>query len=73
MDESVWQSISLTIYLFIPALFIAIVAIECRDVYKRQAFVGIFFIWAFPFIKIPSNHIGNFRKAVIFIAVEYVF
>nr|DAI65811.1 MAG TPA: hypothetical protein [Caudoviricetes sp.]DAW68638.1 MAG TPA: hypothetical protein [Caudoviricetes sp.] len=34
---------------------------------------GFFFIWAFPFIKIPSNHIGNFRKAVIFIAVEYVF
>ena len=34
---------------------------------------GFFFIWAFPFIKIPSNHVGNFRKAVIFIAVEYVF
>ena len=34
---------------------------------------GLFRLRAFSFIKIPSNHVGNFRKAVIFIAVEYVF
>lgn len=26
-----------------------------------------FFIWALSFIKIPSSHVGNFRKAVVFI------
>nr|DAK34464.1 MAG TPA: hypothetical protein [Caudoviricetes sp.] len=32
-----------------------------------------FFIWALSFIKILSNHVGNFRKAVVFIVVEYIF
>ena len=54
------DTVYFTLPLFLPSDF-------SNNSYLVYDMSGLFRLRALSFIKIPSSHVGNFRKAVVFI------